>query len=143
MPVTRVTMPDGFDTGPVQSIRLDLWLDVTCLFRTRSEAQKACALGRVRVNGQPAKPGRLVRPGDRLEIARLHGRTQQIEVRALADRHVRKAEARNLYVDKTPPPSPEEIERRRLDRMYRAAVVTTRAPGTRERRALRALKGKS
>ena len=31
------------------SMRLDVWLDVACLFRTRSEAQKACRNGKVDV----------------------------------------------------------------------------------------------
>jgi ribosomal 50S subunit-recycling heat shock protein len=36
-------------------VRLDVWLDVACVFRTRSEAQKACKAGKVDVNGQSAK----------------------------------------------------------------------------------------
>ena len=28
-------------------VRLDVWLDVACVFRTRSEAQKACRGGKV------------------------------------------------------------------------------------------------
>ena len=47
-------------------VRLDVWLDVACLFRTRSEAQKACRAGKVSVNGQPAKPNRHLRIGTRL-----------------------------------------------------------------------------
>ena len=46
------------------SVRLDVWLDVTCLFKTRSEAQKACRGGKVDVNGQAAKPHREMKPGD-------------------------------------------------------------------------------
>ena len=49
-------------------MRLDVWLDVACLFRTRSEAQAACRGGKVDVNGNAAKPNRLVRPGDELRI---------------------------------------------------------------------------
>jgi len=30
-------------------MRLDVWLDVACLFKTRSEAKKACAGGKVDV----------------------------------------------------------------------------------------------
>ena len=41
-----------------ESVRLDMWLDVACLFRTRSEAQKD-RNGRVDINGQPAKAHRL------------------------------------------------------------------------------------
>jgi ribosome-associated heat shock protein Hsp15 len=124
-------------------VRLDVWLDVACLFRTRSEAQKACTGGKVDVNGQAAKPHRLVRTGDALVISRPMGRKQQIVVKALAERHVPKAQARELYDDRTPSPSREEIELRRLERIYRASLTPPRTPGKRERRALRALKGKA
>ena len=123
--------------------RLDVWLDIACLFRTRSEAQKACKGGKIDVNGQTAKPNRLVGPGDELKISRPFGRKQRIVVRAVADRHVAKAEARQLYEDLTPAPLPEEIEMRRLERMYRAAVTPPRAPDKRDRRALRKLKERS
>ena len=124
------------------AVRLDVWLDVACLFRTRSEAQKACSGGKVDVNGQAAKPHRLVRTGDALVISRPMGRKQQIVVRALAERHVPKAQARQLYDDRTPAPAPEEIALRRLERLYRATLAPPRTPGKRERRVLRALKGK-
>jgi ribosome-associated heat shock protein Hsp15 len=120
--------------------RLDVWLDVSCLFKTRSEAQKACKGGKVDVNGQTAKPNRLVGPGDELKISRPFGRKQRIVVRVVADRHVAKAVARQLYEDLTPAPSPEEIETRRLERMYRAAATPPRSPDKRDRRALRKLK---
>ena len=119
---------------------MDVWLDVACLYKTRSEAQHACKSGKVDVGGQTAKPNRLIRVGDRIEIGRPHGRKQQIVVRALRERHVAKADARQLYADLTPPPTPEEIEMRRLERMYRAAMTPPRAPDKRARRALRKLK---
>jgi ribosome-associated heat shock protein Hsp15 len=87
--------------------RLDVWLDVACLFKTRSEAQKACRGGKVSVNGQSAKPHRDVKPGDTIEITRPLGRRQRVRVVALADQHIPKAEARRLYDDVTPPPSAE------------------------------------
>jgi len=125
-----------------QEVRLDVWLDVACLYKTRSEAQKACKSGRLEVNRQPAKPHRLLRVGDEIEISRPFGRKQRIVVRALADRHVARAQARELYEDLTPPPSPEEIEMRRMERMYRAAMTPPRAPDKRQRRALRRIKGR-
>ena len=123
-------------------VRLDVWLDVACLFKTRSEAQKACKSGKVDVNGQGAKPNRHVRAGDEIEISRPFGRKQRVAVRALAEKHVPKADARTLYEDLTPPPTPDEIEARRLERMYRAAVTPPRAPDKRQRRALRKLRGR-
>jgi ribosome-associated heat shock protein Hsp15 len=124
-------------------VRLDVWLDVSCLFRTRSEAQKACKAGRVDVNGQPGKPDRHLRVGDELQIKRPYGRMQRILVKGLLDSHVAKAEARTLYEDLTPPPTPEEIEARRLERIYRAAMTPPKAPDIRDRRALRRMRGKS
>ncbi len=128
--------------GTSEDVRLDVWLDIACLFRTRSEAQKACRLGKIAVNRQPGKPHRLVRVGDRLEIARPFGRTQIVIIRTLADRHMPKAEARQLYDDQTPPPAPEELDARRAERLFRAAAVAAGTPDRRARRQLRALKGK-
>ena len=125
-----------------EGVRLDVWLDVACLFRTRSEAQKASKGGKIDVNGQPAKPNRRLQVGDEIEISRPFGRKQRLKVRALADRHVPKAEARLLYGDLTPPPTTEEIEMRKMERMYRAAMTPPRAPDKRQRRELRKLKGR-
>jgi ribosome-associated heat shock protein Hsp15 len=127
----------------MDEVRLDIWLDVACLFKTRSEAQAACKIGRVSVNGQPAKPNRRMHPGDEIEISRPMGRKQRVRVRALAEKHIAKTDARALYEDLTPPPTPEEIELRRQERIWRAATVSPHAPDKRERRALRKLKGKS
>jgi ribosome-associated heat shock protein Hsp15 len=124
-------------------VRLDVWLDVSCLFRTRSEAQKACKAGRVDVNGQPGKPDRHLRVGDELQIKRPYGRVQRLLVKGLRDSHVAKTEARKLYEDLTPPPTLEEIESRRLERIYRAAMTPPKAPDKRDRRALRRMRGKS
>jgi ribosome-associated heat shock protein Hsp15 len=122
-------------------VRLDVWLDVACLFRTRSEAQKACRAGKVTANGQAAKPNRHLRVGDELEIGRPLGRKQRVKVLRLASRHIAKALARALYEDLTPPLSAEEIEVRRVDRMFRAARPL-KAPDKRQRRALRKMAGK-
>lgn len=122
--------------------RLDVWLDVACLFKTRSEAQKACRAGKVDVNGHSAKPHRLLRPGDEVVITRGRSRRQTVAVLGFAAGHIPKAEARALYEDRTPPPTPEEIEARELQRMFnRTQPRPTRTPGRRDQRALRRLKG--
>ncbi len=130
------------EQSPPASIRLDVWLDVACVFRTRSEAQKACAGGKVEVNRQAAKPNRLLRVGDRIEISRPFGRKQSLIVRGLAERHIPRAEARQLYEDLTPAPTAEEVEMRRIERAYRTAMTPPRAPDKRQRRALRKMKGR-
>jgi ribosome-associated heat shock protein Hsp15 len=132
------------DRAAAAGVRLDVWLDVACLYKTRSEAQKACNGGKVELNGHSAKAHRPVRVGDELRITRTQGSRQVVVVRALADRHLPKADARALYEDRTPPPTPEELERRALQRAFRqsfGAPRPARAPDKRERRALRTLKG--
>src|SRR5919204_3851265 len=109
--------------GEAAGVRLDVWLDVACLFKTRSEAQRACRSGKVDVNGVAAKPHRMLRVGDEIEISRPYRQKQRVVVRGLAERHIAKEQARELYEDLTPPPTAEEIEMRRLERAYRAAMT--------------------
>jgi ribosome-associated heat shock protein Hsp15 len=122
------------------SIRLDIWLDVACLFKTRSEAKRACEGGKVDVNGEHAKPNRLVREGDRVRINRGAGRVQDVIVRIILEQHVKKTEARALYDDVTPKPSAEEVEMRRQERAYRAAAAAAGTPDRRRRREIRRFK---
>lgn len=126
----------------MESVRLDVWLDVSCLFRTRSEAQRACKGGKVNVNGHAAKPNRDVKPGEEVEITRAMGRRQRVVVRGVLATHVPKAEARTLYEDVTPPPSPEEQAMLDLIRLAgpRRRTPPPASPDRRERRRLRAAK---
>ncbi len=128
--------------GTPATVRLDVWLDVSCLFKTRSEAQQACRGGKVEVNGQGAKPHRVIGVGDRLRITRAAGRRQQVVVVAVAGQHVPKADARRLYEDVTPPPTPEESAVRELERHFWKARLPAapRTPDRRERRRLRKAK---
>jgi ribosome-associated heat shock protein Hsp15 len=106
----------GASSAP-QSTRLDVWLDVACLFPTRSRAKAACEGGKVDVNGARAKPHREIRPGDRVSVSGRDGARRELIVRGLAERSIPKAQARELYEDITPAPAPEIVEARRLDRM--------------------------
>ena len=123
-------------------VRLDIWLDVACVFKTRSEAHKACRDGKIDVNGQSAKPNRRLRVGDEIEIGRPLGRKQRLKVLGLAEHNVAKAEARKLYADLTPAPTPEEIEQRRQARLFHAAMTPPHSPDKRQRRELRKMRGK-
>jgi len=125
-----------------ESVRLDVWLDVACLFKTRSEAKRACEGGKVEVNSEHAKPHRNVREGDRIRITRPFGRHQDVIVRIVLDQHVKKAEAHVLYDDVTPKPTAEELEMRRVERVYRAAAHAAGTPDRRRRREIRKARGK-
>ncbi len=119
---------------------MDVWLDVSCIFKTRSEAQKACKLGKVSVNGQAAKPHREIKIGDLLIVQWPMGRKQLLTVLGVAERSVSRAEARLLYEDTSPKPTPAEVELRKLERIYRAAATPPTRPDRDQRRTLRRLK---
>ena len=108
--------PRADEEPPLTEVRLDVWLDVSCLFPTRSQAAASCDGGKVDLNGRAAPPHKLVRAGDRIEITFPRGRRTFL-VMALAERHVPKATARSLYEETTPQPSPEVLEARRLERL--------------------------
>ena len=107
-----------------EGVRLDVFLDVACLFPTRSQAKEACEGGKVDLNGSAAKPHRSVKPGDTLQVT-LPGRRRTLVVKAVTDRHVPKAEARTLYEETTPQLTPEQVEAQRLERL----LAPRRDPG--------------
>jgi ribosome-associated heat shock protein Hsp15 len=49
-------------------VRIDKWLWAARFFKTRAMAARACDLGRIQCNNQPAKPAREVRIGDLLRV---------------------------------------------------------------------------
>ena len=126
-------MREARDSPALESVRVDIWLDVACLYPTRSQAKAACEGGKVDVNGAHAKAHREIRPGDRVTITTRQGDPRVIIVRALADHSIPKAEARKLYEDVTPPVPAEIAEARRLDRMLAPRDDTGR-PDRDERR---------
>jgi len=126
----------------LEEVRLDVFLDVACLFPTRSQAAAACKGGKVDVNGHAAPPHKLVRVGDTLAIT-MEGGRRTFVVRGLAEKHVPKPVARTLREETTPPPSPEILEARRLERL----LAPRRDEGSgklskKDRRDWRRLKGR-
>jgi ribosome-associated heat shock protein Hsp15 len=86
----------------MDGVRLDKWLQVARVFKSRTQATHACDLGRVKVNGQAAKPHRSLALGDRVEVDK--GEWERLLVVCeLHDKPLPKAEAARLYEDLTPP----------------------------------------
>jgi ribosome-associated heat shock protein Hsp15 len=75
---------------------MDKWLWAARFFKTRSLATRACDLGRIGSNGQPAKPAREVRVGDLLEV-KTEGGVFQVEVLVLSEMRGPAAVAQTLY----------------------------------------------
>jgi ribosome-associated heat shock protein Hsp15 len=80
----------------VTRVRMDKWLWAARFFKTRALASRACELGRIECNGQPAKASREVRAGDLLQIKNDSG-DFRIEVLILSDTRGPAAVAQTLY----------------------------------------------
>lgn len=78
------------------SVRIDKWLWAARFFKTRSLASRACELGRIQWNEQPAKPAREVRTGDMLRVTSPGGEFQ-VEVLLLSEVRGPAATAQTLY----------------------------------------------
>lgn len=116
-------------------VRLDKWLQVARVFKTRSQATRACQMSRVKVNGATAKPHRALALDDRIEVE-IKDWTRILVVKELRDRTLPKKEVPRLFEDLSPP-RPQLDPLMRL--MRRAPVVRERGrgrPSKKERREL-------
>ena len=78
------------------SVRIDKWLWAARFFKTRALAARACDLGRIQSNGQPAKPARDVRIGDMLRVTN-DGGDFEVEVLLLGEVRGPASVAQTLY----------------------------------------------
>ncbi len=141
MPAKRTEPPSD-----PERMRLDKWLKVARLFKTRAQAAEACHSRHVKVNGKRVKPSYPVKVGDTVSI-RYPGRNRTFDVVKLAPRPLPAAEARELYIEHLPKVSPESAAFleliQRLDRQQRRERRGKGRPTKKERRQLDRLRGKS
>jgi ribosome-associated heat shock protein Hsp15 len=78
------------------SVRMDKWLWAARFFKTRALAARACELGRIQSNGQPAKAARDVRIGDMLRVTN-DGGDFQVQVLLLSEMRGPASVAQTLY----------------------------------------------
>ncbi len=77
-------------------MRLDKFLKVSRLIKRRTVANSVTEMGRVFVNGNPAKPAKQLKAGDVIEIEYASG-TEKIEVLNVPTGNVSVQEASTLY----------------------------------------------
>ena len=80
----------------MMGVRIDKWLWAARFFKTRALAARACELGRIESNRQPAKPAREVRVNDSLRVKNDSGEFH-VEVLGLSEIRGPAAVARALY----------------------------------------------
>ena len=77
-------------------MRLDKFLKVSRLIKRRTVANTVSEMGRVLVNGTPAKPAKQLKVGDIIEIEYAN-RTEKVEVIIVPTGNVSVQDAGNLY----------------------------------------------
>lgn len=87
----------------MSEVRVDKWLHVARVYKSRSLATRACQLSRVRVNGVAVKPHRVLAVGDRVEAEVGPDWTRVLVVRELAEKILPKVEVPRLFEDLSPP----------------------------------------
>ena len=80
-----------------QTQRLDKWLKIARILKTRSIASEACQDGKVKVNGEVAKASKLVKVGDELTIKMRGGKYRTLEILAISHKSVSAKDALLLY----------------------------------------------
>lgn len=88
------------------AVRLDKWLWAARFFKTRQLAIDAIHAGKVRLNGDCAKPAKTIKAGDTI-VLRKPPYEFILVIQVLSERRGSAIEARNLYVE-----SPESIAAR-------------------------------
>jgi ribosome-associated heat shock protein Hsp15 len=124
----------------MESVRMDKWLWAARFFKTRALAARACELGRIQSNGQPAKAARDVRVGDKVHI-RNEGGEFQVEVLLLSETRGPAPVAQSLYRE-----SEESKEARRKAAEERKAMMNFETapvgrPSKRDRRLIHRFRG--
>ena len=82
-------------------VRIDKYLWVIRVFKTRTLSSAACAKGKVKIGGESVKPSRTVNMGDRFDVI-TDARTWNIEVTGIIEKRVKYTEAIENYIDHTP-----------------------------------------
>lgn len=106
--------------------RLDKWLWAARFYKTRTLAAKACELGRIEANHQPARSSREVRVGDLLSI-RNDGGDFVVEVLELSEVRGPASAAQKLYQET----EASREARRKLAEERKAGLHFTPAPAGR------------
>lgn len=139
MGLLRGAAGDLFPRKMSDDVRIDKWLWVVRLFKTRTQAGEACRGGKVKIAGQSVKPSREIKVGDIVELQWNHI-NRRVQVKQLGTNRVGAALVEQYMTDLTPK---EEYERLELMRQFKAEQRQrgTGRPTKKERRDIDRIKG--
>ena len=84
-----------------KKIRLDKWLKISRIYKTREQANRACDEGKVKVNAQKCKPAHVIAIGDKITIKN-RNQYRTIDVVEILQKNVSNKDAKLLYKEHTP-----------------------------------------
>ena len=116
-------------------VRIDKWLWAARFFKTRVLASRACELGRVQSNHQPAKAAREVKAGDMLHIKTESGEFE-IEVLALSEVRGPASVAQTLYRETEASKELRQKAREQRKAMMNYSPAPAGRPSKRDRRRI-------
>jgi len=124
------------------SVRIDKWLWAARFFKTRSLAARACDLGRIQSNGQPAKPAREIRVGDMLRVTNDSG-DFELQVLLLSEVRGPASVAQTLYRETEA--SREQRQKAAAERkaMHQFEQLPAGRPSKRDRRRIIQFRGRA
>jgi len=120
--------------------RLDKWLWAARFFKTRALAAAACDSGRIVCNQQPAKPSRLLKLGDTLQIKSEAG-DFTIEVLTLAEARGSASIAQTMFRESDESRDLRAKAAAERKAMYLAEPRVTGRPTKRDRRLIHRFRG--
>jgi len=120
-------------------VRIDKWLWAVRVFKTRSLATEACKKGRVTIAGQSAKPSRVLKPGEVVEV-RKNPVTYSYKVKQLIQKRVGAKLVPEYMEDITPASELEILEMQKNMSWFERERGTGR-PTKKDRRDIDRLKG--
>jgi ribosome-associated heat shock protein Hsp15 len=119
----------------MSGLRIDKWLWAARFFKTRALAAKACELGRIQSNQQPAKPAREIKPGDMLHI-KTEGGEFEVEVLELSEVRGPAAVAQTLYRETAASEELRQKAREERKAMLQYSPAPEGRPSKRDRRRI-------
>ena len=89
-------------------MRIDKWLKMARIFRSREEASRACDLGRLKVNGLEVKSSKVVKAGDAV-VVKVENIYRTLTIKELPVRGLSGKDAKLVYDEKTSELPPEVV----------------------------------
>jgi ribosome-associated heat shock protein Hsp15 len=103
-----------------ESMRLDKWLNIACILKTRSQATKVGEAGRVKVNDRVAKPSKMIKAGDKVAV-KYKSHERRFTVLGVTHKSISHTQARLLYQEhELTAAEKEELELRQM--MFKAGA---------------------